>query len=61
MLFFMGFLLFLVNAKLVLDAKGEQRVTIKFLAQSGDTPIQVWRKLHAVWGDWTLSKTQMRF
>ncbi len=61
MLFLLGILLFLVNAKLVLDAKGEQRVTLKFLVQSGHTPIQEWRKLHEVWGDQTLSKTQTRF
>ncbi len=58
---FLGFLLFCVNSKVVLDAKGEQRVTLKFLVKSGCTPIQAWRKLHDVWGDRTLSKTQTRF
>ncbi len=57
----LGFLLFCVNSKVILDAKGEQRVTLKFLVHSGCTPIQAWRKLHDVWGDRTLSKTQTRF
>ncbi len=56
-----GLFLIFVNSKVDLDAKGEQRVTLKFLTLAGDSPIQAWRKLHDVWGDHTLSKTQTRF
>ena len=59
--FILGLLLFLMNPKVDLDTKGEQRVTLKFLVHAGKTPIQAWRQLHDVWGDRTLSKTQTRF
>ncbi len=40
--------------------RGEQRVTLKFLVKSGQTPIQCWRSLRQVWGDATMCKTQVR-
>ncbi len=50
--------LFLVNPEITV--RGEQRVTLKFLCKSGASPIECWRQLHQVWGDRTMSKTQIR-
>ncbi len=51
-------LLFFVNPVEV--RRGEQRVSLKFLAKSGQSPIQCWRALRCVWGDDTMCKTQVR-
>ena len=56
---FLSLLLFFVNPNIT--NKVEQRVTIKFMCKSGRSPIKTWRSLKDVWGDQTLSKTQVRF
>ncbi len=38
----------------------DQRTVIKFLVAEGHTPIQIWRRLHDVYGEATLGKTQVR-
>ncbi len=38
----------------------DQRTVLKFLVASGNKPIDCWRKLHEVYGDDCLSKTQVR-
>ncbi len=43
-----------------INVRCEQRVTIKFLMKTSATPIQCWSKLKEVWGDRTMSKTQVR-
>ncbi len=55
---FLHFLLFMVNPEI--NAKAEQHVNLKFLCKSGATPIECWWKLQQVWGDRTMSKTQVR-
>lgn len=52
--------LFLIFANPSMSKKVEQHVTVKFLTWSGKTPIEIWRSLKDVWGDHTLSKTQVR-
>lgn len=42
------------------QARLEQRSIIKFLCHQGNTPIQCWRGLEAVYGDRALGKTQVR-
>ncbi len=55
------FPLFLMNANTPnVNARVEQRVTLKFLVKSGKSPIESWRDLQAVWGERTMSKTQVR-
>ncbi len=51
---FVGLWLFFVNPNIT--NKVEQRVTIKFLARTGRSPIDTWRALNEVWGEQTLSK-----
>ncbi len=43
-----------------MDEKVEQRTIIKFLVQSGHTPIQCWRKMRDVFGTGTVSKNCVR-
>ncbi len=54
---FLWFLLVAVSLQIRL----EQRANIKFCKNSGLTPIDTWRSLHAVYGNDTLSKAQVRF
>lgn len=51
--------LFLTLVNPVEIKRGEQRVSLKFLAKSGQSPIQCWRALRRVWGDDTMCKTQV--
>ncbi len=44
-----------------LQTRLEQRANIKFCKNTGLTPIETWRSLHAVYGNETLSKAQVRF
>ncbi len=44
-----------------MDTKKEQRATVKFLLHAGNTPIQIWHGLEAVYEDRALSKTAVRF
>lgn len=54
---FWRFFLFFVNPP---DTRrGEQCVALKFLAKSGQTPIECWRTLKKVWGDETMCCTQV--
>ncbi len=39
----------------------KQRANIKFLLHAGNTPIQIWRGLEAVYGDQVMSKSAVRF
>ncbi len=43
-----------------MEGRQEQRAVLKFLAKSGETPINSWRKLHDVFGDRTMSKGRVR-
>ena len=38
-----------------------QRVVIKFLTNENVGPNEIWRRLHAQYGESTLSKTQVKF
>ncbi len=42
------------------DTRVEQRPVVKFLSQSGHTPIQCWRQLHDIYGNQTFSKNSVR-
>ncbi len=55
-LFFFFFLLCVMSRQ----ARLEQRSIIKFLCAQGNTPIQCWRGLEAVYGERALGKTQVR-
>ena len=44
-----------------MDTKKEQRATVKFLMHQGNTPIQIWCGLQAVYEDRALSKTAVWF
>lgn len=44
---------------LEMNYRTEQRVTLKFLAKSGKSPIQCWHAMEAVYGQETMSKTQV--
>ena len=59
----MGWLFLLLLALMAFTAKAkqvEQRVMIKFLQKTGQTPIQIWRALCDVFQGDCLSKTQVR-
>ncbi len=43
-----------------MDSREEQRVSLKFLVNSGSTPIECWQSLSQVYGQNTMSKTQVR-
>ena len=53
-------MLFVIMVFTPLKRRVEQRATIKFMQKSGSTPIEIWRKLKDVFGQLTLSKTQVR-
>ncbi len=55
---FCRLLLFLVNPSE--PRRGEQRVSLKFLVKSGNSPIECWRALWRVFGDETMSQTQVQ-
>ncbi len=44
----------------VVTAKQEQRANLKFLVKSGCGVAEAWRRLRAVFGDSTMSQTQVR-
>ncbi len=59
-LFTIIFLQLWVCSELTMDAKVEQRTVLSFLARSGKTPIQCWRKMQGVFGDQVMSKNRIR-
>lgn len=62
---YVQFVLFLLTFGLVLmdakEQKNEQRVALKFLVQSGKCPCDCLRALRPVFGDRTMSETQVQF
>ncbi len=61
-LFLLVFGLFLLTLAVVfiMEEQHEQRSMLKFLCESGDTPIQCWRKLREVFQDSTMSQGRVR-
>lgn len=58
--FSLTLVLFVLFNVCMMSKREEQRTNIKFLAQSGKNPTQVWRALREVYGDSALSDPQVR-
>ena len=59
-MFWLLFFALLFMAFTPLARRLEQRATIKFLQKTGKKPMEIWRALRGMYGQETLSKTQVR-